>query len=235
MFRVSGGDKLLKDHYLISETELKTKLTEQSPQSFHGLLVHGVQQFYASRKEHDKRLYEQIKKVQNPHTLFITCADSRLDPSEITSSHPGELFIMRNVGNYIPPYHLGMPYSEAAGIEFALNYLDITDIVVCGHTSCGAMSACCNPSIKLSPELQTWINLIRTQLTIDNHSIIDAVSKQNVINQLKNLASYAPVTKKLKNGTLKLHGWFYEFEKNAVYEWDEKKQTFIEIPEIYSN
>lgn len=231
LFKISGGGELLAQHYLMSEADLKHKLAENSPQSFRGLLVHGVQQFYAARKTHDKRLYEHIKKLQNPHTLFITCADSRLNPVEITSSDPGELFIMRNVGNYIPAYHPKAPYSEIAGIEFALNHLDITDIVVCGHTSCGAMSACCNPVSYLKPELQNWINLIRSQLVVKQPADVYEISKQNVVNQLTNLKSYACVLDKLKQGSVNLHGWFYDFESNLVYEWDETQHTFVAIPE----
>src|SRR5690606_19504736 len=134
MFKLCGGSYLLDELYLVSEHELRNKTGSHPPKSSFGRLVHGFQRFYTQRQHDDKRLFEFISKKQDPHTLCIACSDSRIIPSLITSSDPGELFIIRNIGNYIPPHHPNAGHSEAAAIEFALTNFDIADIVVCGHT-----------------------------------------------------------------------------------------------------
>ncbi|HSW69865.1 MAG TPA: bifunctional SulP family inorganic anion transporter/carbonic anhydrase [Gammaproteobacteria bacterium] len=229
LFKVSGGETFIDDNYLISEHELRKQAPSLTGQSSYGQLIHGFYRYYEERKENDKRLFDYIIKKQNPHTLFITCSDSRIVPSEMTSSNPGDLFIMRNVGNYIPAYDEAesVCHSEFAGLEFSLNALDITDIVVCGHANCGAIQACKHfDSADLPAKLKQWISLIRSQLTIDDSQKLNQIARMNVLNQIKNLKTYPVVKEKLSNGVLKIHAWFYNFDENMVYEWDSKQQKF---------
>jgi carbonic anhydrase len=192
--------------------------------------VHGFQRFYAQRQHDDKRLFEYISKKQDPHTLFIACSDSRIIPALITSADPGELFIMRNIGNYIPPYIPGVYNSEAAAIEFALSSFDITDIVVCGHANCGAMAACqkLNPESSLS-SANEWIGKIKSQLIINDKTTVNQLAQENVINQINNLKLYPIVQDKMANQTLMLHGWFYDFQQSAVSELDQQEMQFQSI------
>lgn len=231
LFTVSGGDEIINQYYLITENELKKSNKNGQPtNSSYGRLIHGVHRFYAEIRNNDRRLLEFIAKRQDPHTFFISCSDSRVVPDIITSSEPGELFTVRNVGNFIPPYEVRFSYSEAAAIEFALNTLNITDIVICGHINCGAMAACRSQKYdQLAPQLKSWIELISSQLTIEKSMSVGDLAKQNVLNQLQNLRQYPIVAAKLKEKRLHIHAWFFDIEQNTIYEWRSKKNTFVPI------
>jgi carbonic anhydrase len=230
LFDLCGGSTLLKEWYVVSEHELRNKAGNNAPKSAYGRLVHGFQRFYVQRQHDDKRLFESISYKQDPHTLFIACSDSRIIPSMITSADPGELFIVRNIGNFIPPYSENLICSEAAAIEFALNSFDITDIVVCGHANCGAMSACkAFDGTDSLPQVRAWINKIRSQLVINNHSHLNELAQKNVLNQVSNLRLYPIVLEKIRNNNLRMHAWFYDFEKSLVYEWSPDEMKFTPI------
>lgn len=230
IFRLCGGGEILDKWYLISEHELRNKEGAKAPKSYYGRLVHGFQRFYVQRLHDDKRLFEFINKKQDPHTLFIACSDSRVTPTLITSADPGELFIMRNIGNYIPPFSSLTSNSEAAAIEFALSSFDITDIVVCGHANCGAMSACQKLNdVTSQSHIDQWIGKIRSQLVIDPNMGVNQLAQSNVINQINNLKQYPVVKNKIDNQQLMIHGWFYDFEQSQVYELDQLSMQFHSI------
>lgn len=224
LLEMRGGEQFIKNCYLISEHELRNK-AEETPSSSRGRLIHGFQQFYIERQTNDKRLFDYIAEQQNPHTLFITCSDSRIIPSLMTSADPGELFIIRNIGNVVPPHDAQKPYSETAGIEFALKNLDITDIVVCGHANCGAIKASRNDDVNHSFHTKHWIDLIRSQLMV-NEMQLNELARINVLNQIKNLRQYPIVKQKLTEKTLNIHAWFFDFDESLVYEWDGKSDHF---------
>lgn len=225
LFKVCNGDEIYQECNLISESELKDKL---SMKSFHGRLVHGVQKFHAGRDDNDRRLFAHLANEQDPHTLFITCSDSRIITSMITQSDPGELFIVRNVGNYIPPYSSTEFHSEMAAIDFALTQLDIRDIVICGHSSCGAIKACCEEKLVVPPQLASWIQRIKSQLQF-NTSDLSELAKQNVLNQIANLKQFPLIKEKLDNRSLNIHGWFIDLEHHEINEWNEKIGAFKPI------
>lgn len=230
VFRLCGGAALLDDWYLTSEHELRNKIGQHAPKSSYGRLVHGFQRFYIQRLHDDKRLFEIINKKQDPHTLFIACSDSRLVPSLITSTDPGELFIVRNVGNFIPPYLLNANHAEAAAIEFALSSFEITDIVICGHANCGAMKACQgNHAETISGSLSTWIKGIKSQLDLNKALDLNDLARMNVMNQVANLKLYPLVAQKIAANSLKIHAWFYNLEENLVYEWNHHEMDFKSI------
>lgn len=225
IFKVCEGAQTLEDVYLVSESDLK----EKTLSSFHGRLVHGVQLFHAGRAEDDRRLYQQLATQQDPHTLFITCSDSRILTSVITKSDPGELFIVRNVGNYIPPFDPKEQHSEVAALEFALSQLDIREIVICGHSSCGAIQASCEVNPDLPLQLKSWIKRIRSQLKYNSNNDLSELSKQNVLNQIQNLKQYPIVQEKLEDNSLNIHGWFIDLEGHVIYEWSSEEQMFKPI------
>ena len=227
LLKMCGDATQVERCFIISEHDLKTKNIFQPPRSFRGRLVHGVQQFYRERKRDDKRLFQYISRSQNPHTLFITCSDSRMVPSLITSADPGELFTVRNVGNSIPAYNPKMCASEAAAIEFALTNLDITDIVICGHANCGAIKACQYPdSVSKLPQLASWITMIRSQLKIDLAMSLDQVARLNVLNQVANIKEYPVVRDKLAKKALSIHAWFFDLDQSLMYEWNAVEASF---------
>jgi carbonic anhydrase len=226
-FKTADVPAPIEDYLLISEHDLRTKATSDAPKSFHGRLVHGFYRFYMEAKENDRQLFQQIKKSQNPHTLFITCSDSRMVSSQITSVDPGELFTIRNVGNAIPPYDPNVTSSEAAAIEFSLANFDITDLIICGHANCGAINACCHfDEAPLPVPFSRWIEGIKSQLDLDQKYSIDQLARMNVLNQVKNIKTYPIVQQKLKQKSLNIHAWFFDFNQNFMYEWHAASSQF---------
>jgi carbonic anhydrase len=220
---VCEGRELFEACYLSSESELKKKL-----KSFHGRLLHGVKKFHANREGQDTRLFEHLANQQDPHTLFITCSDSRILTSMITQTDPGELFIVRNVGNFIPPFATSELHSEIAALEFALS-LDVREIVICGHSNCGAISACKNADItRLPAQLGGWIQKIKSQLDLKIKDI-NELSKQNVLNQIINLQQYPFIRDRIAKNSLNIHGWFIDLEQHTILEWDSRQQAFKPI------
>ena len=226
MFDVVEGF-VLEDHYLISEHDLKDEELQGKGRSSHGRLVHGVNLFHNEIKNNSKRLFKEIVHKQDPHTLFITCADSRLNPAAMTSTEPGELFIIRNVGNFIPAYSDAAHHSEAAALDFSLHFLDITDIVICGHANCGAIKACKGFGLQEFPEyLGEWIGLMRKGLEFDASIALHDLAKLNAKKQIENLKTYPIVQEKMANQGMSIHAWFFDFDRNCIYEWDPETDMF---------
>jgi len=188
-------------------------------------LVQGVQRFQQSVFSERRALFEKLADGQSPHTLFITCADSRIDPTLLTQMAPGELFILRNAGNLVPPW--GKPYgAEAAGIEYALAALDVDHIVVCGHSHCGAMTALIDPkSAEGLPAVGDWLAHAEStrRLVMDNYpnhdqaELLNVTIQENVLIQLENLRTHPLVASRLAAGRLRLHGWVYKIETGEVF------------------
>jgi carbonic anhydrase len=228
LFEVCGGTALLNELYLVSDHQLRTRNNHPLPSSAYGRLIHGVQTFHAQRQQDDKRLFDFISDKQDPHTLFIACSDSRIVPSMITSTDPGELFIVRNVGNHVP-VHQSSLHSESAAIEFALNSFDITDIVICGHANCGAMKACQHPAEEITyPGLRGWISDMQSELSNAASLTTSEIAKINVANQIAHLMTYPIVKEKVESGTLRIHGWFYDVELGRVFEYRGQEFTAIQ-------
>jgi carbonic anhydrase len=188
-------------------------------------LVQGVHRFQSSVFSERKALFEKLAGGQNPHTLFITCADSRIDPTLLTQMGPGDLFILRNAGNLVPAY--GREYgAEAAGIEYALAALGVEHIVICGHSHCGAMTALIDPkSAEGLPAVEDWLThaAATRRLVVDNYpdhapeELLNVTIQENVLMQLENLRTHPMVASRLASGRLRLHGWVYKIETGEVF------------------
>lgn len=202
-------------------------------------LIQGIHQF----REEDFRplqgLFEQLAKGQNPDTLFITCSDSRIDPNLLTHSRPGDLFILRNAGNIVPP-HGAANGGEAATIEFAVAALGVKDIIVCGHSHCGAMKGLLHPEQVASlPAVSSWLSHAETTRRIvrDNYGHLDedrlltATVEENVLVQLENLRTLPAVGSRLVRGDLYLHGWVYKIETGEVFAFDLASGQFVPLAE----
>jgi carbonic anhydrase len=168
--------------------------------------------------------YRKLTEGQYPEALFITCSDSRVIPALITGAHPGEIFELRNAGNIIPPHGQHGASGEAATIEYALEVLGVQDIVVCGHSYCGAMGALkSGDGLSALPGVDAWLELARPELAAVlggpavDPSLLD-VAQCNVVNQLSVLRSYPMVRQRFDSGRLRLHGWYYEVDTGQVYE-----------------
>ncbi|MQY03499.1 carbonic anhydrase [Actinomadura macrotermitis] len=177
----------------------------------------------AARESHE---FERLAQGQAPLALFITCSDSRVIPSLITGSRPGELFELRTAGNIVPPYRLDRPSGEAATIEFAVQVLGVSDIVVCGHSHCGAVGALVRrDDLAAVPALRGWLadavpappgqDGARPRVALPQDDYADAV-QAHVLDQLDRLRGYPAVRDRLAAGRIGLHAWFYEVHTGAV-------------------
>ena len=168
--------------------------------------------------------FEAMAQGQAPDRLFITCSDSRLIPSQITQTGVGELFVIRNAGNIVPPYDASLE-GVTATIEYAVAVLEVPTIVVCGHTRCGAMKAALDPTgLDSVPNVRNWIKFAEpARLAVDElHPHVGPVTrwielvKQNVLQQIANLKTHPWVAARTATGRLRLEGWVYEIESSEV-------------------
>lgn len=168
--------------------------------------------------------YRKLAEGQYPEALFITCSDSRVMPALITGARPGEIFELRNAGNIVPSYGQHAAGGEAATIEYALEVLGVQDVVVCGHSHCGAMGALqAGDDLTALPGVDAWLRLARPELApvlTDGPSLSEVVQR-NVVNQLAALRSYPVVRQRLRDRRVRLHGWYYEIDTGQVRELDE--------------
>lgn len=170
---------------------------------------------------------------QNPDTLFISCSDSRVLPEQLTGSGPGELFVLRNLANVVPPYGSGQR-AVGASIEYAVRHLQVQHAVVCGHTNCGLVQALDQPADQLhDPNLAHWIEYARpAQTQVDAWGVAPEarqrrIVEQNVLLQLKNLQTYDAVRQALQANELTLHGWVYDLSSGKISYWDADANHFV--------
>ncbi|OGT37572.1 MAG: hypothetical protein A3F12_02260 [Gammaproteobacteria bacterium RIFCSPHIGHO2_12_FULL_38_14] len=199
-------------------------------------LAYGVEVFKQNKKPRYQSLFRKLAYEQKPHTLFITCSDSRINPNLITSTDPGELFLIRNVGNIIPVFHLTDTYSEGAAIEYAVGILKVKDIVICAHSGCGAMQALIAGDIfnekeqVAFPHIARWlenIRKIRDQFSADMSPVHAA--KLNALLQYENIKTYPIVQQKMQSNELKVRVWYYDIGKSELEQWDDQENMFIVI------
>ncbi len=200
-------------------------------------LVQGIHQFQTQIFSSHKDLFERLdRQDQTPETLFITCSDSRISPNLITQTEPGELFILRNVGNLVPPYESmgGM----AAGIEFAVASLQVKDIIICGHSNCGAMKALLEPDELIElPASRAWLVHARDTERIiwesyghlKGRELLHATVEENVLVQLENLRRHPAVAKAMANRMLHLHAWVYKIETGEVFAFDPDRGQYTSV------
>jgi len=196
-------------------------LLEQSWQR----LLAGVRAFRRDVYPAQRALYESIaSQGQKPHTLLVTCADSRIDPELLTQSGPGEIFVARNIGNMVPGYG-EMLGGVSAVIEFAVTALGVSHIVVCGHTDCGAIKGLSNPeSIAEMPTVRAWLRNGAAALSVVQARDADATPEvfmarlveANVLLQLDHLRTHPSVAGRMARGALAVHGWVYDIGTGTV-------------------
>ena len=200
-------------------------------------LIEGIHHFQRESFRPLQGLFEQLAHGQNPETLFITCSDSRIDPNLLTQSQPGDLFIVRNAGNIVPPYGVASG-GEAATIEFAVTALGVKDIILCGHSHCGAMKGLLHPEqITTLPAVAHWLKHAETTRRImrenyqhlDGDALLTATIEENVLVQLEHLRTLPAVAARLKRGDLHLHGWVYKIETGEVFAYDAEAGQFVPV------
>ncbi len=204
--------------------------------------IKGIHAFQESFFKKEEDFFKRLSERQMPDVLFITCSDSRVDPNLVTQSRPGELFIVKNVGNIVPPYDaIKDKNSVAAAIEFAVLELKVSDIIICGHTNCGAMQALYKDEKELSkmPHLRDWLKLADPVSNIVSKYYAETsaeirqwvTEEENVLFQLQNIQTYPFVQEALKQGVLHLHGWYYNIGNGSIYYYNSSEDVFELIGE----
>jgi len=198
-------------------------------------LFKGVLNFQKEDFEVHRDLFEELKEGQKPHTFYIGCSDSRIVPNLITKTMPGEVFVVRNIANIVPPFEIndGTYKCTASVLEYAVKYLEVENILVCGHSNCGGLKALFYPQEKLEtlPMVKKWLEIIEdVKEAVEDIKDVKLreweAEQMNVVKQLDNLMSYPFVKEKVKKGKLKLIGWYYIIETGEVYNYNKEKNIF---------
>ncbi len=200
-------------------------------------IIQGVFDFQQRVFGEKRKLFEHLHEGQRPLALFITCADSRINPNLLTQTEPGELFVLRNAGNLVPPYSPSVT-GEAATIEYAVSHLHVRDIILCGHSQCGAMSGVQAPeSVAGLPHVRDWLELARPSVArakalapaAEGPTLLQLIIEQNVLLQVEHLQTYPAVQAAAQAGRLRLHAWMYEFVSGLVTAYDAQHQCFVPL------
>ena len=203
-------------------------------------LVQGVHHFQRIGFREREELFGRLKHGQKPEACLITCADSRIVPNLITNSEPGELFIVRNVGNLIPCYGTSNN-GEMAAFEYAIVELGIQDLIVCGHTGCGAMQALVStpltPAISRTPLVSHWLHHADATLEIirehykhlEGSALANAAAEENVLVQLEHLRTLPSVASRISSGRVRLHGWMYKIDSGEVFYYESEIGQFVKF------
>jgi len=196
-------------------------------------------------KKHEKELLDLAQNGQHPKALFIGCADSRVVPNLITQSAPGDLFVLRNVGNFVAPYKSDENYhATASGIEYAVTALKVSEIIICGHTECGAINALYT-GVDDTQFIHTkkWLSLGEkakslAKLSIDKNAsqeqLLRLTEKLSVVFQIENLLTYPYVKDGVKNGTIHIHAWIYDIHNGSIEYYDPDESNFKSL-EVLEN
>jgi carbonic anhydrase len=193
------------------------------------------------KKEYFKKYTEEFEDLvengQKPKALFIGCSDSRVVPNLITDTKPGDLFVVRNIGNFVAPHSEDDDFhGVASAIEYGVSVLNVNEIIVCGHSHCGACASLYqdldnNPDMK---HVKKWLtlgekakNFVLQKHTTINEEALELTEKVSVIYQLENLLTYPSVKRKIENGELTIHGWYYKIETGEIEYYDSEKEEYL--------
>lgn len=202
-------------------------------------LFDGVKEFNSIDFQAHKALFSELGRKQKPHTLFIGCADSRIVPNLITKTLPGELFVVRNIANIVPFYRETEEFvATTSCIEYAVQVLDVKNIIICGHSNCGGCNALLKPESELDaiPHTKKWLELAkRVKDKIESENIQNAEEREwrteqlNVIEQMNHLITYPYIKEKFRENKISIYGWYYIIETGEVYNFDKDARVFTKI------
>ncbi|CAI0955647.1 Carbonic anhydrase 1 [Serratia quinivorans] len=181
-------------------------------------------------------LFQRLATQQSPRTLFISCSDSRLVPELITQREPGDLFVIRNAGNIVPSFG-PEPGGVSASVEYAVSALGVEDIVICGHSDCGAMTAIATcQCLQHMPTVANWLRYADSAKVVNQayqhaseNEKVSSMVRENVIAQLNNIKTHPSVALALEQGRLKLHGWVYDIASGGIEALDGETRRFIPL------
>lgn len=202
-------------------------------------LIQGIVDFRNGLTEENRRLFSQLALGQKPDSLFIACSDSRVVPNLFASTNPGDLFVLRNIGNLVPPKSAADKDNSAlAVVEFSIHSLNVSDIIVCGHSECGAIQALTQKGKSVNcSHLHCWLQHAEPALervskgfTLNpNLSYENQISQVNVLQQIEHLKTYPFIHRRLEEGSLRIHGWWFDIAHADVYCYEKDVNQFVLI------
>lgn len=202
-------------------------------------LFDGVKEFNANDFLENKTLFEKIGRSQEPHTLFIGCSDSRIVPNLITKTLPGELFVIRNIANLVPPYRTSDEFlSTTSAIEYSVKILNVSTILICGHSNCGGCNALYMDEARGAeiPHTRKWLELAKNvrskmlKLKIADPAVREWMTEQlNIVEQMNHLLSYPYIREKYNKGELNILGWYYIIGTGEVFNYQKNENKFVKI------
>ncbi len=192
------------------------------------------QQWYCT--EHN--IYDDLKEGQHPLALVIACSDSRVDPVLLTDSHPGDLFVIRNVANLVPPYSPDKKlHGVSAAVEYAVRHLQLKDIIVMGHANCGGIHALLDTSHEDDEFIGVWMQIIKRAKEVVDMYFPEA-SEEEKLRQyeqwgirvsLENLLTFPWIREAVESGEMRLHGWYFDLNNGALYRYDDDTDAFVSM------
>lgn len=200
-------------------------------------IIAGVRTFQREVFPQYRELFERLSNGQSPEALVISCSDSRADPFLFTNAKPGQLFVLRNAGNLVPKYD-GIVGGMTATIEFAVVGLRVPNIIVCGHSGCGAMHSLLHPeTLADMPHVADWLShhaapvreILAKAGRLDGPDVLPQAVDANVLVQLENLRAHPCVANALADSRIQLHGWVYDIASGAIRAFDERRQQFVSL------
>ena len=206
-------------------------------------IIDGFLKFQRDAFPERVKLFKDLATQQSPRALFISCSDSRLVPELVTQQEPGQLFVIRNAGNIVPSFG-PEPGGVSATIEYAVVALGVTDIVICGHSNCGAMKAIATcQCLEPMPAVSHWLRysdaakaVVEKKTYAPETDKVNAMVEENVIAQLNNIKTHPSVAVGLRDNAIRLHGWVYDIESGAIRALDKNTKTFVSLadnPEVF--
>jgi carbonic anhydrase len=205
-------------------------------------ILRGLKRFQKHVYPRHRDLFEKLALGQRPEALFITCADSRIDPCMLTQTKPGELFICRVIGNIVPRYPDAIG-GVSATIEYAVAVLGVCELIVCGHTDCGVMRGVLNPAaLRPLPNVTAWLKhaksarraVAKLRHSVASPDLLQKLAERNVVEQLKNLRSHPSVAAHIEQASLRIHGWVYHLGVGLVTEYSQERDRFEPIHALAS-
>lgn len=203
----------------------------------------GNELFRSYFKKNQESLLELVKSGQSPKALFIGCSDSRVIPDMMIQSDPGDLFVIRNVGNFVPPFKPDEDFhATASGIEYAVSVLNVKEIIICGHTHCGACASMYD-DIKDPSLIHTkkWLELghsakksaiLSLGANADREDLLRLTEKLSIVNQIENILTYPNVKKRFEDGDLSIHGWCYDIATGNIEYYNAQTYEFMPLKSL---
>lgn len=202
-------------------------------------LVDGFHEFRTKYFVKDTELFHQLNTIgQSPKTLVIGCSDSRVDPALLTQANPGDIFVIRNVANLVPPYEVGGGYhGVSSAIDFAVNNLKVENIIVLGHEQCGGIHALLTGSHGNKGFIASWVKIaaearievLKEMPQAPLKDQLNACAKKAVLISMENLMSFPFIQERMKSHQLRIYGWYFELDGGKLLEFNYEKKTFVEV------